>query len=114
MKLYGKELNQKYRVYDDILTPAEIIAAGLIYVPNFPYIDGGIKIEGCTRKLKTHTFNHNWTDEEKKAAKELIITELKQFNIQFVKKVFLTPFADTMDYSNCCYDVGILVVGRNP
>jgi hypothetical protein len=110
LPLYGKELNEKHRVYDDILTPEEIVAGGLIYVPSFPYIHDGVIIQGGVRKLRYRTFNHNWTDEEKKLAKEEIIKELKHFGLIFVKNLFLTPFADQYDYSNCCYSIGILAL----
>lgn len=108
--LYGKELNEKYRVYDDILTPEEIVAGGLIYVPSFPYMHDGILIQGGLRKLKYRTFNHDWTDEQKQKAKEEIIKELKEYDLIFVKNLFLTPFADLYDYNNCTYSVGILAL----
>lgn len=107
--LLGKELNKRYRVNDDILTPDEIVAVGLTYVPAFPYVtEDGETIEGTTRKLK-FGFSHEWDDARKLNAKEAIIRELKHGNCLFIGKVFLTPFADTMDYSNCSYDIGVLV-----
>jgi hypothetical protein len=61
----------------------------------------------------------NWTkvglldgtfDEDKEEAKVKISEELKNNGWVFVEKVYLTPFADEMDYSSCSYDVGVLVV----
>lgn len=108
--LMGKELNKKHRVNDDILSPAEIVQVGLTYVPAFPYVtEDGETIEGTTRKLK-FKFSHEWDEERKLNAKEAIIRELKYGNCLFIRKVFLTPFADTMDYSKCSYNVGVLVI----
>ena len=101
----GKELNDKHRVFDDILTPEEIVEAGFVYRPT-----DDKNIDAKLRKLK-HRFSHDWTDEEKKSAKKSIIEELKFYNsdIKFINKVYLTSFAPEFDYSNFCYDIGVLV-----
>jgi hypothetical protein len=107
--LLGKELNKKHRVNDNILTPEEIVEVGLTYVPAFPYVtEDGETIEGTCRKLK-YRFDHNWDDETKLNAKEAIVRELKYSNCLFIRKLYLTPFADDMDYSHCSYNIGVLV-----
>jgi hypothetical protein len=111
--LMGKELNEKHRINDDILTPEEICAAGLIYVPAdaYPYeTESGDIIEKSCRKSML-MFNHDWSDDYKEQAKKDIIEELKQHNMMYVTKVCLVPFADDMDYSGFCFNVRVIVYG---
>lgn len=87
--LLGKELNKRYRVNDDILTPEEIVAAEFEYVPHFPYeTENGEIIEGTVRKSML-TFDHEWPDEMKKQAKDNIIKELKEKGCKYIKKFSL-------------------------
>ena len=105
----GSELNKKHCVFDDILTPEELVQVGLIYVPAFPYeIENGTTINETLKKLKCR-FCHSWNEDDKLKAKEAIVRELKYTNTMFIRKVYLTPFADDMNYDNSCYDIGVLV-----
>ena len=107
--LLGKELNKRYRVNDDVLTPDEIVAVGLIYVPEFPYeTEDGEIIEETVRKSML-SFDHEWPDEIKKQAKDSIIKELKERGCKYIKKIFIVPFADDMDYSGFSFNVRILI-----
>lgn len=108
--LLGKDLNKRYRVNDDILTPDEIVAVGLTYVPSFPYVtEDGETIEKKLRKSMI-CFDHERSEEEKLKIKEIIVRELKYRNCSFVNKVFILPFADDMDYSGFSFDVRIVVL----
>lgn len=109
--LLGKELNKKYRVNDDILTPEEIVAAGLTYIPYFPYeTESDIIIEKSCRKSML-TYIHDWPDEFKEQTKKDIIEELKRHNMMYVTKVCLVTYADDMDYSGYSFNVRVIIYG---
>jgi hypothetical protein len=123
----GRDLNVKWRVYDEIFTPDELTDAGFVVAPAPSFVtdrngeihefgtvhvsDDEHTVVTCrTRKLRAR-YCHDWSDEDKKLAKQAIVDEMREQELAFIYSVYLTDFAESYDYTDVCWDIRVMVRG---